>query len=162
MGLDPPSAGAYFPNAKMYYSYDTCGNENWFAKHQQAANKTAPELISVVEAYSTDLQQEAQYTYELTTEEESVTDCDHWHSSCPCKTCSANPEWSAQATSGDISLDFTKTTLTLSDQLDTGSMAVKRIQCMTQVIASPTYKQLQTGVREKEKVETKSESATKS
>lgn len=134
-GIDSPLLSAYFPNSNAYYSYATCGDSNTFAKHQQAANKTAPELIGVVEGYSKDLRKEAEELYELTQDDESVTECKEWHSSCPCKTCQANPEWTKQSSS-EILLDFSKATLTLSNKLDDKSLAVARVKCMTQVIAS--------------------------
>lgn len=138
--VDTPLLSAYFPKANTYYSYDTCGDDNIFAKHQQAANKTAPELVGVVEGYSKDLRKEAEETYELTQDDESVVNCKEWHSSCPCTTCKANPEWSQQLLPGgsstEILLDFAKATLTLSDKLDDASLAVSRVKCITQVIAS--------------------------
>lgn len=138
--VESPLLSAYFPNANSYYSYATCGDSNVFAKHQQAANKTAPELVGVVEEYSKDLRKEAEELYELTQHDESITECMHWHSSCPCKTCGANPEWSKQLLPGgsstEINLDFSKATLTLSDKLDDNSLAVARVKCLTQVIAS--------------------------
>lgn len=135
LGVDAPLLSAYFPKSKTYYSYHTCGNENVFARHQQAAKKTAPELITVVETYSVDLRKDAEETYAMTTNKESVEKCDQWHSSCPCQTCLVSPEWTRQSTSS-LSLDFSRTTLTISTKLDIKSLAVSRAQCMTQIIAS--------------------------
>merc|ERR1712224_519378 len=111
-----------------------------FASFAVSASKPATELVEIIEKYSRDLRSEVENTYATTMDEESVTKCTHWFSSCPCESCVLSEAWTKQLlpSSGvsEMEMDFGKTTLTLAKIYDDGSPAVNRVQCMTQVIAS--------------------------
>jgi len=124
----------------LKYSYETCGAQDLFAPFAISASKPASELVEIIESYSRDLRADAESTYTMTMDDESVTECTHWFSSCPCDTCVLSEAWTKQLlpSSGvsEMKMDFGKTTLTLADNYDDGRAVVKRVQCMTQVISS--------------------------
>jgi len=139
-GVNIASSFYFETDPILQYSYETCGAKDLFAPFATSASKPATELVDIIEKYSKQLRTEVESAYALTMEEESVTECTHWFSSCPCDTCEMSQAWTQQLlpSSGvkEMKMDFGKTTLTLAEVYNDGSRAVKRAECMTQVIAS--------------------------
>lgn len=127
-----------FPEANVFFSYETCGEEQTFAKWSQAMGKTAPELVSSVEGYAKEMRSNIEgfiSTVGASTTEAAT--CQSIPSGCSCSSCTLNSEWTDKTyPEKDQYLDFQQASFVVTQARynNASDAAINRDKCMSMLV----------------------------